>query len=62
MLSISQEPPLRAVELLRHQIANIVAGIRRSLPLKRMGLFIAVGGDVRLAAQQIGIPGEGRSR
>jgi exopolyphosphatase/guanosine-5'-triphosphate,3'-diphosphate pyrophosphatase len=59
MLSISQEPPLRAVELLRHQIANIVAGIRRSLPLKRMGLFIAVGGDVRLAAQQIGIPGEG---
>ena len=58
MLSTSQEPPLRAVELLRHQIANIVAEIRRSLPLHRVGMFIAVGGDARLAAQQIGTRGD----
>ncbi len=58
MLSLADEPPVRAVELLRHQVANTVASIRRSLPLGRVGAVVAVGGDVRLAAQQVGLKGE----
>ncbi|MFA6133086.1 MAG: Ppx/GppA phosphatase family protein [Phycisphaerae bacterium] len=53
LLSTSQEPPLRAAELLRHQIANVVAAVRSSLPLGEVKTFIAVGGDARFAAQQI---------
>ncbi|MFB3893097.1 MAG: HD domain-containing protein [Phycisphaerae bacterium] len=59
MLSTSQEPPTRSAELLRHQIANVVTAVRASLPLEQVRSFIAVGGDARFAAQQIGSPGEG---
>lgn len=54
MLSTSQEPPTRSAELLRHQIANSVAAIHSSLPLQSIKSLIAVGGDARLAAQQVG--------
>lgn len=54
VLSTSQEPAERAADLLRHQVATLVGAIRTSLPLKRVRRFIAVGGDARFAAQQIG--------
>ena len=56
-LSTAQEPPERAVDLLRHEIANIVAAIRRSLHLAKVRAFIAIGGDARFAARRIGKPG-----
>jgi exopolyphosphatase / guanosine-5'-triphosphate,3'-diphosphate pyrophosphatase len=60
LLTTMQEPPARAVELLRHAIANVVASIRQALPLKAVGIFVAVGGDARLAAQQVGMQDAGR--
>jgi len=57
VLSTSQEPPTRAAELLRHQISNVVTAIRSSLLLRQVKSFIAVGGDARFAAHQIGMAG-----
>jgi exopolyphosphatase / guanosine-5'-triphosphate,3'-diphosphate pyrophosphatase len=57
VLSTSQEPSARAAELLRHQIANVVAGIRGSLPVKQAKFFVAVGSDAQFAAQQVGLAG-----
>lgn len=54
MLSTMQEPPTRAAELVRHQVANVAIAVRASLPLDHVETFIAVGGDARFAAQQIG--------
>ncbi len=56
MLSISEEPPERSAELLRHHIANVVSSAQRSLPLGSIRSFVAVGGDVRFAAREIGKP------
>lgn len=52
-LATSQEPPARSAELLRHQIANLVASAGEALPIRQAKSFIAVGGDARFAAQQI---------
>jgi exopolyphosphatase/guanosine-5'-triphosphate,3'-diphosphate pyrophosphatase len=57
MLSTSQEPPARATELLRHQIANVIASIRSALKLKQVKFFVAVGADAQFAAQQAGLAG-----
>ncbi len=59
MLATSRERPERAADLLRHQIANTVQALKPSLPLKRVRSFIAVGGDARFAARQIGRPHAG---
>lgn len=55
-LSIRDEVPQKAADLIRHQMAGILSGITSSLPLKRLRTFVAVGGDARFAAQQIGKP------
>ncbi|MBZ5499243.1 MAG: Ppx/GppA family phosphatase [Acidobacteriia bacterium] len=39
------------IRLLKAQIANIVTGIRRTLPIQQAANYVAVGGDVRLAAR-----------
>ncbi len=57
-LSTTTEPAQRAAELLRHQIAGVVTTIKSSLPLKDVRCFLAVGGDARFAARQIGKPAE----
>jgi len=53
-LATVHEPLERGVELLRHQIANAVDVIKRSMPLSEVGAFLAVGEDARFAAQRIG--------
>jgi exopolyphosphatase/guanosine-5'-triphosphate,3'-diphosphate pyrophosphatase len=50
------EAPERAAEILRQQISNVVSAAQSSLPLKRARTFVAVGGDARFAAKQVGEP------
>jgi len=54
MLATSEEPPDRAADLLRHHIASSVATIKATLPLSEVEHFIAVGGDARFVATEIG--------
>lgn len=54
ILSTSDESPQRSTDMLRHQISNVVATVRGSLPLDSVESFVAVGGDARFAARQIG--------
>jgi len=56
LLLIAEEPPDRSAHLLRHQIEKVVSTVRASLPLKNIRSFVAVGGDARFAARQIGKP------
>ncbi len=56
MLATSQESPDRSTELLRHHIWNALSTARTSLPLDRVQSFIAVGGDARFAAREVGKP------
>jgi exopolyphosphatase/guanosine-5'-triphosphate,3'-diphosphate pyrophosphatase len=58
MLSTSEEPPQRSAELLRYHIANVTSTIQGSLPLGDIRVFVAVGGDARFAAREIGTPTE----
>jgi len=55
-LSTSEETPERSAGLLRHHVANAVTSVQGSLPLKPVRSFLAVGGDARFAARQIGKP------
>lgn len=54
MLAISQEPADRAAGLLRHQIESVAASIKKMMPLGLVEHFVAVGGDARFTAAQIG--------
>ena len=58
MFSTSEEPPRRSAEMLRHHISNAVATFQNSLPLTGIESFVAVGGDARFAAREIGEPTE----
>lgn len=55
-LATTEEPPERSAELLRQHIANVIATVQSSLPLGRIGSFVAVGGDARFAGRQVGKP------
>jgi len=55
-LQISDEPPERSSEMLRRQITNVLAALQRSLPIKKVRAFVALGGDARFAAAQAGKP------
>jgi len=54
MLTSSEDPPERTAELLRHHIANVIGAARGSLPLKTVEALVAVGGDARFTAREIG--------
>lgn len=56
MLTNSEDPPERTAELLRHHIGNMLHASQGSLPLGNIRSFVAVGGDARFAARQIGKP------
>ncbi|MHC4177049.1 MAG: Ppx/GppA phosphatase family protein [Planctomycetota bacterium] len=56
VLSTSGEPPQRSAALLHQQILNETATLRRSFPLENVESFVAVGGDARFAAREIGQP------
>jgi exopolyphosphatase/guanosine-5'-triphosphate,3'-diphosphate pyrophosphatase len=55
-LATSEEPPERSADLLRHHIAKVISSTRASLPLENVRSFVAVGGDARFAAREIGQP------
>ncbi len=50
------EPPPRAAAILRQQITNVLAAMQSGLPLDRTEAFVAIGGDARFVARQIGKP------
>ena len=54
MLTNSEDPPERTAELLRHHIASVIAAGMGSFPLNHVQSFVAVGGDARFAAREIG--------
>jgi len=56
ILSTAEEPPERSADLLRHHIASSISTIQSSMPLGAVESFVAVGGDARFAARQIGQP------
>jgi len=58
MFLTGEELPERSAEFLGHHIAKAVAAAEGSVPLDDIQSFIAVGGDVRFAAQKIGEPTE----
>ena len=56
LLFTSEDSPERSAELLRYHISNVLTAVQSSLPLKNVKSLIAVGGDARFAARQIGKP------
>ncbi|HBO45015.1 MAG TPA: hypothetical protein DD670_14010 [Planctomycetaceae bacterium] len=54
LLSTSEETPKRRAELYRQQIVKETLFAQRDLSLRTIDQFVAVGGDARFAAQQIG--------
>ena len=57
IFSTSEESPRRSADLLRQHIANALSTLQ-SLPLEEIDAFVAVGGDARFAAREIGTPTE----
>jgi exopolyphosphatase/guanosine-5'-triphosphate,3'-diphosphate pyrophosphatase len=53
-LSTTNLPPRRAAEMLRLHLSNAFQSARRSLGIRAVRTFIAIGGDARFAAQQVG--------
>jgi len=56
LLLTSEESPDRSAELLRQHIANGLATVQGSLPLAEVRRLVALGGDARFAAHQVGEP------
>lgn len=56
MLATAGEPPVRAAQLLRQFIANMIKTASKSLHLRSVKTFLAIGGDARFAADQVGTP------
>jgi len=61
MLGANEETPVRCADLYRQHITKETTAIPGAPPLGKMGLLIAVGGDARFAAAQVGTPIEGSS-
>ncbi|MFZ5832757.1 MAG: HD domain-containing protein, partial [Planctomycetota bacterium] len=56
-LGTREEPPARAAELLRLHVGNVMMAAQGSLPLGGVQTLVAVGGDARFAARQVGRAG-----
>ncbi len=56
VLSTTTERADQAARLIEHQISSALSAFRSLLPLKSVGTFVAVGGDARWAAAQVGEP------
>jgi exopolyphosphatase/guanosine-5'-triphosphate,3'-diphosphate pyrophosphatase len=50
------EPPPQAADILSRQISNVLGSTQTGLPLERIETFVAIGGDARFVARQIGKP------
>lgn len=57
VFSTSEESPQRSADLLRLHISNALATLQ-SMPLEEIDSFVAVGGDARFAAREVGDPTE----
>ncbi|MBN1393972.1 MAG: Ppx/GppA family phosphatase [Pirellulales bacterium] len=55
-LSTSEESPRRSADLLRQHVSNTLAVLESVVPLAEIDSFVAVGGDARFAAREIGRP------
>jgi exopolyphosphatase/guanosine-5'-triphosphate,3'-diphosphate pyrophosphatase len=53
VFSTSEESPRRSADLLRQHISNALATLQ-SVPLEAVDSFVAVGGDARFAAREVG--------
>jgi len=58
MFSTSEESPQRSADLLRQHVANTLSTLQSVVPLEEIDAFVAVGGDARFAAREIGEPTE----
>lgn len=56
MLATAGEAPERSADVLRQHLARVIASTRTTLPLKDVRSFVAVGGDARFAAREVGRP------
>ena len=56
ILATADDSPRRIADLLRYHISSVLGTVQNSLPLGDVQSFIAVGGDARFAARQIGKP------
>ncbi len=54
-LSTSEESPRRSADLLRQHISNTLSVLESIVPLAEIDSFVAVGGDARFAAREIGV-------
>jgi exopolyphosphatase/guanosine-5'-triphosphate,3'-diphosphate pyrophosphatase len=59
LLPARQEPADRVAAWLRQEVSSAVSAAGEILPLRRVRLFLAVGGDARFAAAQVGKPLDG---
>jgi exopolyphosphatase/guanosine-5'-triphosphate,3'-diphosphate pyrophosphatase len=56
ILSTGTETPGQATRLIKRQIGSALSTLKGTLPLKSVQVFMAVGGDARWAAAQVGQP------
>ena len=56
MLALAHQPPPHAAQLLRTHVDNTVQLARQALQVGSIRTFLAIGGDARFAAQQVGKP------
>jgi len=56
VLAIGEESPARSAELLRYHISSAISAAQRSFSLENTQSFVALGGDARFAAREIGKP------
>lgn len=56
-LATNYESPERAAEMLSSRIASELMVVSKMMPLRKVRKVVAVGGDARLAARQVGKPG-----
>jgi exopolyphosphatase / guanosine-5'-triphosphate,3'-diphosphate pyrophosphatase len=58
MFSTSEESPQRSADLLRQHISTALDNLQMPVPLSEINTFVAVGGDARFAAREIGLIAE----
>lgn len=56
VLVTTSERADQAASLIQHRVASALTAVKSLLPLKHVGSFVAVGGDARWAAAQVGKP------
>ena len=61
MLSTNTETASQATRLIKRQVSSAISPLKSTLPLKNVQTLIAVGGDARWAAAQVGKPMRGRT-